>query len=280
MLIRTFCETYFLRWRTVQLKIIGGDKRFEILGNMLIEDGHTLSDNSHIIVLPLPLTRDGENLNAPRENTAIRLSDIILAADEGDVFFGGLIPSDFAAKIRATGAVIYDYNALDRFAALNAVPTAEGAVAIAINNTDYSLNGAKCLVSGYGKIGKVLARYLKALGAEVTVSARKQSDFSIAEKEDIKHIHSGEIGQHIAEFPLIFNTVPHRIFGTDAIKSAAKGTLYIELASSPYGIDFDSANAAGITVINAPSLPARVAPVTAAKNIYKAIFHIIREEFS
>lgn len=263
----------------MQFKILGGDKRFEILKDMLVSSGHTVSDNAHIIILPLPVSRDGENLNAPNESAAIPLSDIVHSADEGDIFFGGMIPPDFAAKLRAAGAVTFDYNAYSRFAKLNAIPTAEGALALAVENTDYSLFGAKCLVSGYGRIGKVLSRYLKALGADVTVSARKQSDFDTADKNGTVHIHSGEIARHIADFPLIFNTVPHRIFGDDAIAAAKKGTLYIELASAPYGVDFARADKAGIRVINAPSLPAKVAPVTAAKNIKDTIFHIMREEF-
>ncbi len=262
----------------MEFKIIGGDKRFEILESLLVADGHTKSENAHIIILPLPLTRDGETLNAPRQAEAIRLADIILAADEGDIFFGGLIPPDFAAKIEATGALIFDYNASDRFARLNAVPTAEGALAIAINSTDYSLFGASCLVSGYGKIGKVLARYLKALGAEVTVSARKKSDFDLADSEGIGHIHSDDIGRYVSQFELVFNTVPCRIFDGEIISKTKKSALYIELASAPYGIDFDLAKQGDISVINAPSLPAKVAPRTAAENIYKAIFHIIREE--
>lgn len=264
----------------MQFKIMGGDKRFEILEDLLIENGHMSDVNAHFIILPLPLTRDGETLNAPRETRKIKLNDIILSAEEGDIFFGGLVPSDFKAKIQAEGAVIYDYNALDRFAELNAIPTAEGAIAIAVNSTDYSLCGAKCLISGYGKIGKVLARYLKSLGASVMVSARKKSDFDFAEKENIAYIHSSDIAAHIADYPLIFNTVPCRIFGADVIDLFDKDTLYIELASKPYGIDFELAKAKGVEVINAPSLPAKVAPKTAAKNIYKAIFHIIREEFS
>ncbi len=264
----------------MKFKIMGGDKRFEILESLLVGDGHIPDSDAHFIILPLPLTRDGEALNAPRATHTIKLNDIILAADEGDIFFGGLVPSDFAAKIRAAGAVIYDYNALDRFKELNAIPTAEGALAIAVNETDYSINGAKCLVSGYGKIGKVLARYLKSLGASVTVSARKQSDFDFAEKEGVAYIHSEDIAKHAADFPLIFNTVPYRIFGEDIIDRLGKDTLYIELASKPYGIDFLLAKNKGVRVIDAPSLPARVAPKTAAENIYKAIFHIIREEFS
>lgn len=264
----------------MQFNIIGGDNRFEILEKMLTESGHTVSKNARVFILPLPVSRDGITVNAPRQNDKILLSDIIQNTEEGDIYFGGLIPEDFALKLRATGAVVFDYNACEEFARLNAVPTAEGALALAIESTDYSLRGAKCLVSGYGKIGKVLAQYLSALGADVTISARKEADFSAANQLGLKHIHCNEITLHIADYPLIFNTVPHRIFTDEAISAMSSGCLYIELASAPYGIDFDCASAAGITLINAPSLPAKVAPVTAAKNIKNTIFHIIREEFT
>ena len=263
----------------MQFKIIGGDKRFEILKKLLISSGHTISPDAHIIILPLPLTRDGKSLNAPFERDKISLSDIIEAADEGDVFFGGLIPPDFASKIMATGALIFDYNERDSFAELNAIPTAEGAISIAIENTDFSLFDAECLVSGYGKIGKVLANYLKTMGAKVTVSARKSSDLDYAEKCGLNHILTSEIADHIDKFSIIFNTVPYRIYSDDTVKKIKKDALYIELASTPYGADFSSMSAAEIRYINAPSLPAKIAPVTAAKNILNTINKIIREEF-
>ena len=263
----------------MQFKIIGGDKRFKILKKLLISGGHAISPDAHIIILPLPLTRDGKNLNAPLERDKIALSEIVETADEGDIFLGGLIPPDFASKIKAAGALIFDYNERDSFAELNAIPTAEGAISIAIENTDFALFDAECLISGYGKIGKVLANYLKAMGAKVTVSARKSTDLNYAEKCGLNHILTSEIADHIDKFSIIFNTVPYRIYSDDTVKKIKKEALYIELASAPYGTDFNLLSAAEIRFINAPSLPAKVAPVTAAKNILNTLSEIIREEF-
>ena len=74
------------------------------------------------------------------------------------------------------GARLYDYAARDDFAVLNAVPTAEGAIACAMSAYEGTIAGSSCLVTGYGRIGKVLARLLKAVGSRVTVSARRGSD--------------------------------------------------------------------------------------------------------
>ena len=42
-----------------------------------------------------------------------------------------------------------------------------------MRETKETLNHAKCLIAGYGRIGKVLAKMLHGLGANVTVCARK-----------------------------------------------------------------------------------------------------------
>ena len=42
--------------------------------------------------------------------------------------------------------------------------------------TDRTLHGSRCLIIGYGRIGRLLADRLLSLGAEVTVSARKYGD--------------------------------------------------------------------------------------------------------
>lgn len=50
---------------------------------------------------------------------------------------------------------------------MNAVPTAEGAIQIAMEQTDVTLHGLPVLVIGHGRIGSLLARRLAALGAKV-----------------------------------------------------------------------------------------------------------------
>ena len=63
----------------------------------------------------------------------------------------------------------------------NAVPTAEGAIEIAIAETPFTIHGSKSLVLGYGKIGKILSKDLYALGAQTYVEARKYADLAMIE---------------------------------------------------------------------------------------------------
>lgn len=61
----------------------------------------------------------------------------------------------------------------EELAVLNTIATAEGAIEIAIANTNKILHGSNVLVLGFGRIGKVLARKLAGLSTKVTCAARK-----------------------------------------------------------------------------------------------------------
>ena len=55
------------------------------------------------------------------------------------------------------------------------------------------------------------------------------------------------------------------------IRNLKKECLIIEIASAPFGVDFDSAKSYGINIIKAGSLPGRTAPETAGKIICETI---------
>lgn len=54
-----------------------------------------------------------------------------------------------------------------------------------------------------------------------------------------------------------------------------RDTLIIELASAPGGTDLKRAEELHLHVIDAPSLPGRVAPKTAAEYIKEAVYNIL-----
>ena len=71
-------------------------------------------------------------------------------------------------------------DALEGFALGNAVPSAEGAIFEAMRAQEDCLAGSRCLIVGYGRIARLLARGLRGLGARVTVAARKERDRALA----------------------------------------------------------------------------------------------------
>ena len=89
----------------------------------------------------------------------------------------------------------------------NAFPTCEGALQLAMEQTAFTLQNARCLVIGAGRIGMLLARKLYALDAQVTVSARCTRDFARIAAAGLHALDTRRLTGHLAGFDLIFNTV-------------------------------------------------------------------------
>lgn len=227
-----------------------------------------------MVVLPLPCTNDGIRVNCPA-GCDIRLADVFGLMTPSQIVTGGRLNENIHKLAESAGVKIYDYYEREELAVGNSVPTVEGAVAIAMAELPITLHGSRALIYGYGRIGKVLAKTLIALGAEVTVAARKLEDFAWIK---VNGCHT----QNIYELPvckpdLVFNTVPAPVLGREALSALEPGTLIIELASKPGGVDMKAAEEMGHRVIWALSLPGRVAPVTSGKIIADCLIAILRE---
>lgn len=273
--------------------ILGGDNRSLYLGEYLEKQNfrvcyyafnqtdcyENLGDainESAIIVLPLPLTRDRLTLNSPLFDETVLLADIYALATPDKMFFGGQLPKSFCEELDARGAPYSDYFLLDELAIYNAVPTAEGVLKVLIEELPVTVHGMKCAVTGYGKVGKVLASTLKALGADVTVFARKESDFADAFAKSLKHMHFETLETESHDFDALINTVPTKVIGASVIDKLNPECVLVEIASAPFGIDFQAAKERAMTVVKASSLPGKVAPKSAGEIIGRSILPIIR----
>ena len=160
----------------------------------------------------------------------------------------------------------------------NDVPTCEGALQLAMEQTEHTLQGASCLVIGYGRIGALLAHKLHALDAAVTVSARSPRDFARIEADGMRALDTRSLAGRLSAFQLMFNTVPAPVLGAAELSSLSTGCLVIDLASLPGGISADAKLPAGCRLLHALSLPGRVAPLSAARAIHDTVLTILQEE--
>lgn len=178
--------------------VIGGDERMKYLAQSIAADGYPvcvcgleklgtcrgaaecdlpqLAAKSSVILLPLPATKDGLFLNAPYAENEIRLDDdfarLFYAQNGGG---GGMLQRLTASSSLWREIEPEDYYRREELAVGNAIPTAEGAVGIAIREYPGTINGAKCLITGFGRIGKNLAIILRGMGAEVFCAAAQKS---------------------------------------------------------------------------------------------------------
>ncbi|MGL5677208.1 MAG: NAD(P)-dependent oxidoreductase, partial [Cellulosilyticaceae bacterium] len=160
----------------------------------------------------------------------------------------------------------------------NAIPTAEGAIQYAMQNSEITLNDSKCLILGFGRCGKILAHKLKGIGANVYVEARKTKDLAYISTYDYIPVPLNELEKHLWKFDFIFNTIPVPILNQHYIDLMSQNVVYIELASAPGGIDIDYCQKVGVHHIPAPSLPGKVAPMTAASILYQGLQLIIQKQ--
>ena len=159
----------------------------------------------------------------------------------------------------------------------NAPPTSEGAIQIALEELPITLHNARVLVVGYGRLGKVLARQLRGLGARVSVAARSYEDLAWADVWSYGAERTGELAGWLCAYDLVVNTVPAQVLGEKELGDLKPGCLVIDLASKPGGVDFDAAARLGVKVIWALSLPGKVAPVTAGEAIKRTIYNILND---
>ncbi len=284
-------------FRTVS--VIGGDLRQLTIAGMLAADGYdviiygfdrdiktddlthadTLSAalDSEIIILPVPVTFDNIKVNMPFSDEVLTLKSLTDGINPLSIVFGGRISRTLSSELESRGIMHRDYMKRDELAIRNAVPTAEGAIEIAISETPITLHGSKCLVMGYGKVGKVLARFLDGLGANTYVEARKYADLALIESHGCIPLTMKEAKTRINEFDVIFNTIPALVLTKDVLSGVNQNSLIIDLASKPGGVDFESARELGVKVIWALSLPGKVAPVTAGIIIKDTITNMLSE---
>ncbi len=259
--------------------LVGGDARQKELFNILKQKDYSvfsygLFENeenvfkSDIIILPYPSIKDGF-INAPFSKLKISIEEIVKFLKPGTKIFGGVLPQDFFKTY-----YVYDYAKNENLLYINAAITAESAISIAIENSKISLINSKILITGFGRIAKILSKFLTAFNCNITIVARKETDRALAKTLGCNTICFNEIKNHIPEFDFVFNTVPNTVFFGNELTNANKDTLFIELASKPGG--FYSKD--GINYISALALPGKYAPKTAGRLIFETIRPYLNKE--
>lgn len=188
---------------------------------------------------------------------------------------GGMLdPAE--ALLQARGISFYDYAKDEALLLQNAELTAEAALALLLERLPGPLAGSRILLCGFGRIGKLLARKLKALGADVTVSARKAQALELARILGYRRVTAGSWADAPAQYDGIVNTVPAPIIGPAQLPCIRRDCVLLELASLPGGFCAEAQALPGYCA--ARGLPGKYAPEAAAAIIRSAIFRNLNLE--
>ena len=286
--------------RERKFAVIGGDMRQVKLADLLALDGHSVSvfasdqvrsvgtslapslrdcvQGADCIVLPLPLLQGCDQINTPLSDIALTVSEVFSLLVSSQIICGGRIPAETQELASVQGLTLFDYFSREELVVANAAVTAEGAIGAAMEATSTVLLGSSVLILGFGRIGKLLALRLRALGAYVTVAARSFADLAWIAAYGYTGIHMDTLDDNLSAYSILFNTAPHLLLDARRLALLDPATLCIDLASKPGGIDFSAAAALGISTIWALGLPGKVAPESSAAIIRDTIYNILSEQ--
>lgn len=224
------------------------------------------------VVLPVPPLDENGSITAPFSDRKINPEEIRELLRPDGVVFAGKYDKKLSDIFK--NHEIIDYMEREDLSLKNAVPTAEGAVEIALSELPVTLNGLEVLIVGMGRIGTALAEILKGFGSDVTVAVHNAKGTAKARITGIKSVCTENMK---TDYKLVFNTVPEMIFNAGLLEKFSDDTLFIDLASKPGGIDFESAAMLGKKVIWALGIPGKTAPVTSGEFIAETVAGIIGE---
>ncbi len=271
----------------IKIAIIGGDRRELYLAEHLANQGFSVSLSGYekhgqlpglnfidpvlacagaqAIIMPLAGVREDLTPNCPFSSSPPQVGERFFAAIPMGipVFIGWARQPmiELAASVQ-----LVEVGEDDELAILNSVPTAEGAIAIAMNETDITIHGSNCLVIGFGRCGFTLATMLQGLGGKVTVAARKAGDAARAQQMGMAFTHVQDLQENVQGMEFIYNTVPGvMVLSRQVLERAGNCKIIVDIASGRGGTDFESAAQLNIKAVHALGLPGKVAPLAAGK---------------
>lgn len=266
--------------------VLGGDARNGWAARHLAANGHTvrcfgvpekpdtpLPFYIERLVLPFPSCQGA----LVRGHSAIPMEEVLQRVDADSTVYGGLLGA-WREALEHHGARVRDLYGTEPLTTANAIPTAEGAIQLAMDRTPITLHGANALVIGFGRVGKILARKLHGLSACVTVTARKAADLALAEAMGLQTDLTGRYLHGLSQYDFIFNTVPVTVLTEEQLDQISPDCLLMELASLPGGFSQDYCRARGVNYLFAPGLPGRCAPKSAGAIYAQNILDDIRRE--
>ncbi|MBP2001064.1 dipicolinate synthase subunit A [Paenibacillus shirakamiensis] len=262
------------------VKVIGFDHLPAPLSGVMHES-ISLEVISSADVLVLPVVGSDEHGVIPTSfaTEPLVLTEEHFAAMPEDVLIYTGMAKDFVRNMCKKYCLkLFEVLDRDDVAIYNSIPTAEGALMMAIQNTEITLHGSTCMVLGLGRTGFTLARNLQSLGATVKAGVHRDDHFARAAEMGWKPFITTDLADEATDVDLIFNTIPHMIITAQIISKMPQQAVIIDLASAPGGTDFRYAQRRGVKAMLAPGLPGIVAPKTAGIIMANCITQSIMDE--
>ena len=227
-----------------------------------------------VLFLPMPPLDPSGRFNVA--GLHFSASELLDRPRPAQLLLSGRVPPELSSAARQRGLSLTDYMTLEPVAIANAAVTADAAISLTVRQTCDTLCGKRCLVLGFGRIGKALCNRLRGLGASVTAAARNPSDRAWIRALGYDAIHTRRLAGRLDAFSVVYNTIPAPILDAPLLRELPPDCFLMDLASAS-GVDFQAARELGLTAVWERGLPGRVAPRKAAAILRDAAYQLLKE---
>lgn len=270
----------------MKVLVLGGDTRqIYCAGRLSLEPDMTVyscglgcDDASpvpaDVLVLPY-VSGAGEMINAPLCQRIITLDEAAESVKEGGTVFLGMLKPEQVKRFENKNIKVYDWFADEALTLENAKLTAEGAAQIIVKSSKNGLGCSKILILGWGRVAKACAELFGAMGADITISARRKQALDDAKSRGFKSAEFIDKSA-IAEADVIVNTVPENVMLEDELKCIKDSGWILELASKPYGVDMNAASRLGVKVNIASGIPGKYTPESAGRQMAQSVISALK----
>lgn len=274
--------------------LLGGDNRTRYLDRFFREKGYTtycfgvdappdlttlrraLAKQYVPIILPLPVTKDGDGVQCPLTNSTLPFETLLQLTAAENTIYGGMLPKKLTELCLRKGVRAVEY--YDEEVILkNAELTAVGTLCVLKEHGVRLQEKPNIAVTGFGRVAKATLRALTAAGCTPTVAARNPKALMEATAMGYRALPLEFLCADSSAFDVIINTVPARLFCEKALSHTKETVCIIDVASAPFGVDFEAAKALSKTAVKAQSLPGKYTPQAAAEVIGEKMLQLISE---
>ncbi len=233
------------------------------------------------LVLPVPGINEDGLIYAPLADQPLTLTERLISIMPSNIpVFVGVAGQKLVRLMEQKELRLIELMKIDEVAIYNSIPSAEGAIQMAMEMLPITIHGCTAYVLGFGRTGATLARLLGAMGAKTRVAARRKEPLARIAEMNLTPIPFDQLSKSLREADAIFNTVPSMVLTGEILENVSPEAVIIDLASAPGGTDFQAANKLGIKAVLAPGLPGRVAPKTAGRILARTILGFLAEEMA
>jgi dipicolinate synthase subunit A len=286
-------------WHNLTVAILGGDARETETSHLAAEAGASVRvfgcppperedvriapspkdalKGARVAILPVPYTSADGSLYAPFAQAPIHIAAGDLAGMSGDAHLVTGKADQFLVKAaQEAGVTVHEYEHDTELMLLRAPAVSEGAIRVAIEQSPVTIHDTPIGMVGFGRVGQTLAKDLMALNARLHVFARRAQARAAAYAlgaaahplEDIPHIFPG--------LEIVYNAAPALVLAEEQLSCLRRGSLVIDLAAPPGGIDLVAAEAMGLVAIWARGLGGS-APRSVARSQWMGVKRIVAE---